>query len=97
MVQQLMPEQTLEFISSRACFVIDIREAKEFQEGHLPKAVNVTEEMIMTGETAFPKQMPLIVYCNEGMRSIRVARLLSMKGYYVFNVVGGYEAVERYL
>lgn len=95
MVQQIFPENVMEFISSRPCFVIDIREQEEFRKGHLPKAVQVEEDEIMAGEISFPKQMPLVVYCSEGSSSLKVARLLSMKGYYVFNLVGGYNAVMR--
>ena len=95
MVQQIFPEHVMEFIASRACFVIDIREKEEYRKGHLPKAVSVDEEEIMAGNVSFPKQMPLLVYCSEGSSSLQVARLLSMKGYYVFNLVGGYNAVMR--
>ena len=95
MVQQIWASRVMEFITRRKCFVMDLREEEEFRKGHLPKAVNIQAEDVQKGKFSYPKEIPIVVYCKEGSQSIQVSRLLSMKGYYVFNLAGGYEAFLR--
>lgn len=97
MVQQLWAAKVIRFVEERPCFVIDIREEEAFRKGHLPKAVHVNVEELEEGAVVLPKNIPLVIYCEQGVESQRIARLLSMKGYYVYNVVGGYEAYLNYL
>lgn len=96
MLYQVWPENVLEFIQTKNCFVMDVREESEFRKGHLPKAVHVEEEEIVSGEFTLSKKIPVLVYCDEGSRSIQIARQLIMKGYRVYNLAGGYEAYLRH-
>lgn len=95
-VQQIWASRVVEYIQSHNCFVMDLREVLAFRRGHLPKAVQVDAEDVEENRFSFPKDVPIVVYCDEGSVSLRVARLLSMRGYYVYNLAGGYEAFLRY-
>ncbi len=49
--------------SGRAVFFLDVREADEFEAGHLPGAKNIvwTEVTSLTGQ--LPKDRPIVAYC----------------------------------
>ncbi len=92
MVQQIWASRVLDFIENNKCLVVDVRDNSLFRQGHLPKAVRVDCSDIENGIFQYDKSIPIIVYCSEGSESIRMSRLLSMRGYYVYNLAGGYEA-----
>jgi rhodanese-related sulfurtransferase len=95
MVQQLWASRAVSFISSHHCFVIDLRSREEFRSGHLPKAVQIEPEELESGEYPLAKSIPIVIYCDSGGESLRIARLLSMRGYLVYNIAGGYDAYAR--
>lgn len=70
--------------------VIDVREAWEYEQGHIPGA-----HLISLGEFArrtdeLDPQQPVAVICASGSRSQSAAALLGQKGFdTVYNVVGG--------
>lgn len=94
-VQQIWASRVVEYIMEHHCFVIDLREPKDFRRGHLPKAVQMDADEISEGNYEFPKDLPIVVYCEGGSVSLRIARLLSMRGYHVYNLAGGYDAYLR--
>ena len=75
--------------------VIDVRTPEEYAEGHLPWASNVdwkSPDFLQQVEAAYPKQAPLAVYCRSGRRSAEAAEALTVAGYTVSNLQGGYLA-----
>lgn len=63
--------------------ILDVRRADEFSEGHIPGAVNVANEDILTAE---PEELPdkeqvIYVYCRSGRRSKEAAAKLAELGY----------------
>ena len=50
--------------------LLDVREADEYNNRHIPNAVNLPLSMIRTAEKTIPdKNTPLFVYCLSGARS----------------------------
>lgn len=96
MVQQIWASRIVDFIKNRNCFVMDLRSVEAFRRGHLPKAVQVDAEDVEENRFTFSKDVPIVVYCDEGSVSLRISRILSMRGYYVYNLAGGYDAYQRY-
>ena len=80
-----------------ACF-IDVREADEWQEGHLPGAVHVPRgylESRIEG-VALDKSEPVILYCAAGNRSVFAAKTLQELGYEaVYSLAGGFTDWKR--
>ncbi len=75
--------------------LIDVRTAEEYAEGHIPGAANFDwyASGFLDGiEAAFPKEVPLAVYCRTGKRSANASEVLSKAGYTVFNLLGGITA-----
>lgn len=75
--------------------VLDVREAKEFAEGHLPKSrhIPLAELAARTGEIAKFKERPVLLTCRTGARSTGAARALGKAGFtQVFQLKGGIAA-----
>lgn len=78
--------------------VVDVREVKEFEEGHIPGAVNLPLSQLASraGELNRYKQQPVVVACRSGHRSVRGAVMLRKQGFEtVYNLQGGLLAWER--
>lgn len=74
--------------------LIDVREEEDYQAFHLKGAINIPYSKFANQE--FRKDIIYIVYCNNGMQSMRAARDLAMDGYQVYNVLGGLKGNEKY-
>ena len=77
---------------------IDVREADEWQEGHLPGAVHIPRgylESRVEG-VAHDKSTPVIVYCASAARSVFAAKTLQELGYeHVYSLAGGFNDWKR--
>ena len=63
--------------------IVDVRRADEFAEGHIPGAINIANEDIVSSEPAeLPdKDQVIYVYCRSGNRSKQAAAKLAAMGY----------------
>ena len=63
--------------------ILDVRTKEEYQEKHIPGAVNIPNETIGTEEIPeLPaKDQLILVYCRSGNRSKQAAKKLSALGY----------------
>jgi glyoxylase-like metal-dependent hydrolase (beta-lactamase superfamily II)/rhodanese-related sulfurtransferase len=73
--------------------VVDVREPEEFAGGHVPGAVNLPQADLATRLDEVPRDRPVFVICQGGVRSLRAAQFLRQRGYAdVASVKGGTEA-----
>jgi rhodanese-related sulfurtransferase len=61
--------------------VVDVRDAREFAEGHVPGAINIPVETFAAGSGVLDKGKQIIVYCNSGGRSYNAYRKLQKLAY----------------
>lgn len=61
--------------------LIDVREVHEYRRGHIPGAVNIPTGQIHKRLAEIPKDDPVFLYCQSGMRSKQAARILVRNGY----------------
>ena len=62
--------------------LIDVRSPAEFQEGHLPGAVNIPVATLPDRlNEVGPKEGTAVLYCRSGFRSGRAAALLRASGF----------------
>ena len=63
--------------------IVDVRRADEFAEGHIPGAINIANEDIVSAEPAeLPdKDQMIYVYCRSGNRSKQASAKLAAMGY----------------
>jgi rhodanese-related sulfurtransferase len=90
--------QAWEFYKGKGAVFVDARSGEEFQSGHVPGALLLTQEMAERGISAFreifPPETLLVVYCSgaECGSSAEVAERLLEAGYTSVRVLpGGWE------
>lgn len=70
--------------------LIDIREPYEYKNGHLPTAVNIPMNKLVTEtEKYLDKAKAYHIICQSGARSSRTCGVLKDKGFNVINISGG--------
>ena len=73
--------------------LVDVRTPDEFSAGNITGSVNIDVQTGHFGETAatmLDKAYTVAVYCRSGNRSKNAAKTLSMMGYNVVELNGGY-------
>ena len=73
--------------------LVDVRTPDEYAAGNIPGSVNIDVLTGHFGETAatmLDKAYTVAVYCRSGNRSKNAAQVLSMMGYNVVELNGGY-------
>ncbi len=71
--------------------LIDVREQDEWQQGHIPKALHIPKDNILSITKQFPnKEKAIYLHCKGGVRSMYAAQCLIDIGYQeVYSVDGG--------
>ena len=62
-------------------YVVDVREVGEYEEGHIPGAVNVPLRTIIDGSADFPTDRQIVVYCKSGYRAAMANAALGIAGF----------------
>ena len=82
--KQVSMEEGLELMEADSDYILlDVRRDDEFEEGHIPGAINIPNESIGTEEIAElqDKNQTIYVYCRSGNRSKQASQKLVDLGY----------------
>lgn len=72
--------------------IIDIRSYQSYNNNHIDGAINIpSQELLINPEKYLDKTKKYFIYCQKGITSTRICNVLYKKGYYVVNIIGGYE------
>jgi len=74
-LKKMMDENRQDFV------VVDVRDAFEYKEGHIPGAINIPSETFAAGSGVLTKEKKIIVYCNTGSRSYLAYKKLIQLAY----------------
>ena len=77
-----------------ATTVVDVREASEWEQGHVPGATHISKSYIeqQIEGVAPDRDQPLVLYCAGGVRSLFAAQTLAEMGYTnVASMSGGFQ------
>jgi hydroxyacylglutathione hydrolase len=88
----VVQEIDVDTLASRSAetMVLDVREPEEYEQGHVPKAINLPQADLASRLDELPRHRPLILVCRSGARSLRAAQFLRQMGFeQVMNVQGG--------
>ncbi|MDO8484041.1 MAG: molybdopterin-synthase adenylyltransferase MoeB [Candidatus Limnocylindrales bacterium] len=93
-IKEVTPQE-VDALPAGSTTIVDVREASEWEQGHLPGARHVSKSYIEGQiEGAVPdRDAPVILYCAGGVRSLFAAQTLSEMGYTnVASMSGGFQA-----
>lgn len=86
-------------------FIVDARDASQFEKEHIPGAVNIEWRQVLARRSEFPKDKPILIYCNTGTLSAQAGFALRVAGFDNLRILqggmrewqkkGGFEAYER--
>ena len=83
-----------EFKKTPGAVLVDVRDPKDFKEGHIPGSINIPESEISGVETVIPdKNTPVFVYCLSGAKSWNAVKVMTSIGYTKVKNIGG---INRY-
>ena len=68
---------------NKDALILDVRTAAEYESGHIPNAINLSNEDIQAGkvDSLKDKSQLIMVYCRSGNRSRQAAQKLAELGY----------------
>jgi rhodanese-related sulfurtransferase len=70
--------------------LIDVREVEEFEQGHIPGAVNIPLNSVPERMGEIAAEKPVVMVCARGGRSAMAAEFLAGHGYRdLYNLVDG--------
>lgn len=73
-------------------YLLDARRRAEYAGGRIPGAANIAHTRLLSRLNEVPKDRPILVNCQGGVRSARACSLLQKHGYNVTNLAGGFGA-----
>ncbi len=81
---------------SREAALIDVRTPGEFAAGRIPGAVNIPIEELRGRIAEVPRDRPVVVHCQVGMRGYMAGRILRQDGIDAANLAGGYKTYRMF-
>lgn len=72
--------------------IIDIRSIENYNNNHIPGAINIPFEKLIANPTQYLEINKLYyLYCKMGKTSTKACQILNRMGYNTTNIYGGYE------
>jgi len=92
-IKQITPKELDE---KKGMVLLDVRTDKEHESGHIPGSVHIPLTEIGDRIKKLKKDKDLVVYCQNGNRSIwAIKRLMGMGYKNLYNLKGGFNAWRR--
>lgn len=90
-------EQLTTLLTHNSIKIIDVRTSKEYEEAHIPEAINYPIESLMDSLPLLDQSEEIIVVCRSGNRSRKAKRLLIDNGFNKVYDGGSWKNVEKVL
>ena len=92
-IKQITPKALDE---KKGMILLDVRTNQEYAQGHIPGAVHIPLSEIGEKVKKLKKDKDIVVFCQNGNRSIwAIKRLMGMGFKNLYNLKGGYRAWKR--
>ncbi len=79
-------------IQGKVGVLVDVRTPKEYNDYHIPGAINIdvkNSDFEKMAKDKLPKDKPAVIYCRSGVRSMKALKKLEKMGYKVYNLDKG--------
>ncbi|HNP88926.1 MAG TPA: rhodanese-like domain-containing protein, partial [Kouleothrix sp.] len=88
---EITPTETAAWLQrDDAPFLLDVREANEWEIGYIPGAVRISVNELQSRLNELDTAREMVVYCRSGVRSARAVNMLKQAGFRkVKNMTGG--------
>lgn len=88
---KITADEAQALMNEKSVTIVDVRTPQEYDEGHIPGAINIPVENISSDKPAelTDTDAELIVYCRTGVRSKQASDKLVALGYAHVNDMGG--------
>lgn len=86
------------FIKNSDVQRLDVRTLAEYSEAHIPASININvldDSFAAMVDSTLQKDKPVAVYCRSGKRSKKAAKILSARGFKVYELDHGFNAWEK--
>ncbi|WP_195988934.1 FAD-dependent oxidoreductase [Clostridium sp. D53t1_180928_C8] len=94
--KQVYVHEVRDLVENGAC-IIDVREADEYEEGHIIGAINLPLSEIRDRLEEIPTDRPIYLHCRSAQRSYNACLALQHLGFEnVYNVSGGFMGISFY-
>lgn len=91
-VEQVEPLQAVQLINHEDAIVVDVRENQEYAQGYILDSLHIPLSNFNAQQSKLEKHknVPIIVNCNSGHRSVQACKILKKSGFEkVYNMRGG--------
>lgn len=93
---QVDVETVLAASANQRPYLVDVRTAQEFADGHIPNAVNMPVDELRSRVSQLPRDREIAVYCQVGQRGYLATRILLQSGFKAVNIGGGYKTYKLF-
>jgi rhodanese-related sulfurtransferase len=95
-VKDIAPAEATRLINHENAVMVDMRNDKDYREGHIVNAVHVTDKNDAAAKLEKYRDRPLIICCRSGNQSQGLSSELSKHGFAsVYNLKGGLHAWQQ--
>jgi rhodanese-related sulfurtransferase len=88
-MSELSPERVASMDDAQ---LIDVREAYEYEEGHIPGSRNIEVTELTAAAESLDRDKPVVFYCRSGDRSSMPAEAYRASGWDAYSIEGGLAA-----
>ncbi|WP_370674827.1 rhodanese-like domain-containing protein [Pleomorphomonas sp. PLEO] len=85
----LSPQEVSDLVGGASVHLVDVREAHEWNDGHIPGAIHRPLSELATWVGNLPQDKPVVFYCLSGGRSGQALSLCKSAGQAVEGHMGG--------
>lgn len=90
--ENIRAREIKDYIEKVDTIIIDLRDYKDYINGHIPMSVNIPFDEIERYMYELNKYDEIIFYCERGGNSLLASRKFSKLGYNIKNIYGGFLA-----
>lgn len=83
--------QQIDELVKNGAILVDVRDPHEREQGFIPHSINIPLGDLRQRLEELPKDQTIYVSCQVGLRGYLASRVLSLNGYDVVNVSGGWK------
>lgn len=83
--------QQIDELVKNGAILVDVRDSYEREQGFIPHSINIPLGDLRQRLEELPKDQTIYVSCQVGLRGYLASRILSLNGYDVVNVSGGWK------